>query len=127
MFWVKIECVIIFHRKLNYNTKEGSWVLITLDPSLFSGYAFFTAPFKMHRSDVIRTRGLHVPNVALYQTEPHPDLSLQQMKLYLRPLFLSRLVVLKKLSGSFLFWIYKYFIRSSLLADNTVVHKDHLV
>ncbi len=28
----------------------------------------------MHRGDVIRTRGLYVPNVALYQTEPHPDI-----------------------------------------------------
>ncbi len=26
-----------------------------------------------YRGDVIRTRGLYVPNVALYQAEPHPD------------------------------------------------------
>ena len=27
----------------------------------------------LHRGDVIRTRDLYVPNVALYQTEPHPE------------------------------------------------------
>ena len=27
-----------------------------------------------NRGDVIRTRGLYVPNVALYQAEPHPDI-----------------------------------------------------
>ena len=26
----------------------------------------------LHRGDVIRTRDLYVPNVALYQAEPHP-------------------------------------------------------
>ena len=26
-----------------------------------------------HRGDVILTRDLYVPNVALYQTEPHPE------------------------------------------------------
>lgn len=29
--------------------------------------------FSKSRSDVIRTRDLYVPNVALYQTEPHLD------------------------------------------------------
>lgn len=29
--------------------------------------------FSKNRSDVIRTRDLYVPNVALYQTEPHSD------------------------------------------------------
>lgn len=28
-----------------------------------------------NRGDVIRTRGLYVPNVALYQAEPHPDIT----------------------------------------------------
>ena len=30
--------------------------------------------FENHRGDVIRTRDLYVPNVALYQTEPHPGM-----------------------------------------------------
>ena len=29
--------------------------------------------FENHRGDVIRTRDLYVPNVALYQAEPHPE------------------------------------------------------
>ncbi len=38
--------------------------------------------FCKHRGDVIRTRGLYVPNVALYQTEPHLDWSLTKQIYY---------------------------------------------
>ena len=40
-------------------------------------------PLKIkHRGDVIRTRGLYVPNVALYQTEPHLDWLLTKQRYY---------------------------------------------
>lgn len=32
--------------------------------------------FVWNRGDVIRTRGLYVPNVALYQAEPHPAVAI---------------------------------------------------
>ena len=33
-----------------------------------------TYGFSKNRSDVIRTRDLYVPNVALYQAEPHSEI-----------------------------------------------------
>ena len=33
-----------------------------------------TVKFTANRGDVIRTRDLYVPNVALYQAEPHPGI-----------------------------------------------------
>ena len=35
--------------------------------------------FLLHRGDVIRTRDFYVPNVALYQAEPHPAAALRDL------------------------------------------------
>lgn len=39
--------------------------------------------FFIGRGDRIRTCGLHVPNVALYQTEPHLDIQFQNVRYYI--------------------------------------------
>ena len=39
-------------------------------------------PLLFDRGDVIRTRGLYVPNVALYQTKPHLDWLLTKQRYY---------------------------------------------
>ena len=44
--------------------------------TLFRIPAFSTS----NRSDVIRTRDLYVPNVALYQAEPHSAMKLKKLR-----------------------------------------------
>lgn len=47
--------------------------------------------FSKSRSDVIRTRDLYVPNVALYQTEPHSDNRTEQLTVRLSPYSIKEL------------------------------------
>ena len=47
--------------------------------------------FSKSRSDVIRTRDLYVPNVALYQAEPHSDNRTGQLTVRLNPYSIKEL------------------------------------
>lgn len=42
----------------------------------------------LNRGDVIRTRDLYVPNVALYQTEPHPEANKTPLILTQNPFYI---------------------------------------
>lgn len=73
---------------------------------------------KDNRNDVIRTRGLFVPNEALYQAEPHLEIKLPTL---FRDSFIS--ISQKSLSVNTFFEIFLKFSRAALPPDGAALRR----